>query len=520
MNDHRLLGFVTLLGVGALHGPAVWIQTLRSLVDLAPDVLPHVDQVRTSDHGTLAQFAMLGTRDGSAFEIPQINVSELDELGRIHRLDVYDLDQLDQARARFDAIGAQTASDPLAAFAQPNAVTAATPATRFANAATRAWDRMFTFWRARDWQRFAQPLSVGFRYVDRRRMAQLELDRDRFVEFTRQLGDMSSARLETEVLATRGDRLALLPFHVEVADAEIGPSELEYVNLIEMSESDEVVMWVRFDVDDLDAAYAELDARYDAGEAAAHARASAWLRGFLRAFANRDWDTLPALCAPTLVADDHRLVGWGTLRGPAAWVQALRALVDLASDARYHLDHVRLSDRGWLAEGAMRGTRDGGMFEIPSIAVGELDELGKQLRGDLYELDQFDQARARFDAIGASTTRDPLAAFAKPNAATAAMDRLQAAFDARDWPGVRAACTPDAWFEDRRRQALVSGDIDLWLADMRGMPVLAPNMRFARSLIGAAGERLALERHLWSGGPPDGPVEIEGLFLVEVDETG
>jgi hypothetical protein len=65
---------------------------------------------------------------------------------------------------------------------------------------------------ARDWDRFTAAYQPGFRSSDRRRMVQLELDRDRLLEFTRQLGDMRSARLETEVLATRGERLALLRF--------------------------------------------------------------------------------------------------------------------------------------------------------------------------------------------------------------------------------------------------------------------------------------------------------------------
>jgi hypothetical protein len=166
-------------------------------------------------------------------------------------------------------------------------------------------------------------------------------------------------------------------------------------------------------------------------------------------------------------------------------LQLRRALVDLAPDVRLHVDHVRLSDRGILSHFAWIGTRDGGAFEIPQISVSELDELGRIRRLDVYAVDQLDRAFARFDAIGAS-----------------------------------AACTADAWFEDRRRQALVSGDIDFWLADMQGVPLLAPNARFARSLIGTAGERLALERHLWSGSPPDGPVELETLFLTEVDEGG
>ena len=59
------------------------------------------------------------------------------------------------------------------------------------------------------------------------------------------------------------------------------------------------------------------------------------MREFTRAFAERDWDALAARCAPDLVVHDHRLLGWGTLHGPAAYLEALRSLVELAPDTSF-----------------------------------------------------------------------------------------------------------------------------------------------------------------------------------------
>src|SRR5262249_57280054 len=61
--------------------------------------------------------------------------------------------------------------------------------------------------------------------------------------------------------------------------------------------------------------------------------------------------------------------------------------------------------------------------------------------------------------------RDPLAALARPNAATVARDWLEAAFEARDWVALRALFVADAKHEDRRRHVLVSTDVDGWIAD-------------------------------------------------------
>lgn len=106
--------------------------------------------------------------------------------------------------------------------------------------------------------------------------------------------------------------------------------------------------------------------------------------------------------------NDHRLLGWETLSGPAAYVQALKSLVDLAPDVRLRIDHIRMSDPGFLYVTTWLGTREGGAFETPSVIVCELDGLGRIRRFDQYELDQLDAARAQLDAIGAGAARDPL----------------------------------------------------------------------------------------------------------------
>jgi hypothetical protein len=163
-----------------------------------------------------------------------------------------------------------------------------------------------------------------------------------------------------------------------------------------------------------------------------------------------------ALLAPDLVHEDHRRLGHETLRGPAAYIEFLKTLVDLAPDARLHVHHIEDCGRRALAIASVRGTWEGGAFENTLVVVGEADAEGRTRRLDAYDLEQLDEARARLQAPAASAP-DPLAALVKPNAASAAMDRVEATFEARDWAAVRALAAAGARFEDRRRHALLSG---------------------------------------------------------------
>ena len=335
-------------------------------------------------------------------------------------------------------------------------------------------DRFTDAWEASDWEALAALCAPGFRQVDRRAPVHLNLDRDAYLQSLRMMLAMRACRIASEVLATRGERLVLARWRCAGTDGSGGPSELEWFAIWELDD-DGVSETVLFDLDDLDAAHADLDARYTAGEAASSRRA-ALTRAFSRAFADRDWDTLAALLAPDLVVNDHRMLGWETLHGPGAYVQALRSFVDLARPTSACASTISacptpgssMSPHGW-------STREGGGIRGTECHRLRASTGSGRIRGfDQYDLDQLDEARTRLDAIGASAARDPLAALRRPNAAIAAADRVQAAFDARDWPAMRATCAPHAMFEDRRRHALVWGTPTGGLPTRTGWPERRP----------------------------------------------
>ena len=93
-------------------------------------------------------------------------------------------------------------------------------------------------------------------------------------------------------------------------------SEVEFLDVYSIDAGGRPAMSVLFDPTALDAAYAELDARYDTGEAASHPRAAAAARAMALAWTSRDWDALQALCAPSFAHHDHRLLGWGRCPTP------------------------------------------------------------------------------------------------------------------------------------------------------------------------------------------------------------
>jgi hypothetical protein len=351
------------------------------------------------------------------------------------------------------------ADDALARFDELTAAASSTP--RIENAAARTMEGFASAWEARDWERFAALFSAGFRGIDHPRFALPYLGRDQHLEALRMRFAMSSSRLTLEMLATRGDRLVLVRSHFEGADRDVGPSETETLLICEVDERGDLVAIVYFEPDEFDAAYAELDNRNAAGEAAACARVSATMQAFTRAFAARDWDALAALFAPDLVASDHRLLGWETLHGPAAYVETLRSLVDLAPDARLRLDHVRMSERGLLWAGAWVGTRDGGAFETPWITVSEHCELGTVLRFDQYDLDQLDAALARFEEL----RPDPL--HIPPNAASRAIEYSYEALAAHDTAALRALTSDDFVYEDRGKRSLTIGGAEPWIETLQ-----------------------------------------------------
>ncbi len=488
LEDHRPLGLPT------LRSRDECVASVRAFVELRPDArsrTPHV--LALTGRWSLTVTVWTGSETEGAFEIPAVAVTGFDSSGHTERVDLYDLDQLDEARARFAEL------------------TTAPRALRIENGATRSLARMESAWEARDWDTVAALYAPGFWQSDRRRLILLELGRRQAIEGLRATWDMRWSRLTSEVLATRGGRLALARVLVEVADADMGPSEREVLTLVEVDARGERVLNVLFDPDALDAASAELDRRYGAGEAAPYA--ASWERYLrnLRVTAARDWEGIAATYAPDCVLEDHRPLGLPMLRSRDECVASVRAFVDLRPDATLRTDHVlALDDRRLLNVTGWTGGEAEGRFEIPVVVVSLHGSDGAR-RMHLYNLDQLDEAWARFAELRPDPLRVP------PNAACRAHDRVIEARRARNWPALRALATDDFVYEDRRRRALLTGGVDLWTESLK---FYLSAGEFAHELIATAGDRVALQRSVLTGQPDGVAVEVEFLLLREINATG
>lgn len=383
--DHRTHG------LPPAHGRDEVARSMRTLFDLANVAVRIDDVLALETHGFLWRLTMAGTdrTTGDAFELPALNLWIFDADGLVARYEAFDVGYEAEALARFDALG----GDP-----------AGSSPPHFANAATRCFDAYVQRWHARDWQGVLATLVP--RLVDHRALTGLDLEGKDLVRNVRHMFDFNDSRWSVELLATRGERLALsrLCFAARGTDRDAGMSEVEFLDVYAIDPDGRPLVSVLFDPDSFDAAHAELDARFAAGEAATHPRASAAAQAMALAWTRRDWDAVQALCAPSFSCRNHRLLGWGTLPDAATWVQAQRALVELAPDVRIRRDHVRMCDRGYVLQLLQHGTRNGGPFERAFAYVAELDDEGRFQRLDVYDVDKLAQALARFAELCSGTT--------------------------------------------------------------------------------------------------------------------
>ena len=494
--DHRALGW------GPAHGVVAFVRALRTLRNALPEVEAHtIELLALRADALLVRRTVMGelNASGDRYRRRPIALWVFGANGRVTHWEQFDGDQRAEALARFEELAAPPA-----------------PARLVENAATRSLDQFARAWAARDWEALRSGFATGYVNSDRRTVVQLEFDLEQHLGFQRPLFEMKSSRVAAEILATRGDRLALSRMRTEVAHGSIGPSEIASLFLIEADRDGKRLSSVRFEVDALDAAYAELDARYATGEATDHPAMWAALWDVRRALAARDWDRLASLVAPDLVAEDHRLLGWGTAHSAEQYAAALRPLTELQPDVALRLDHLLLRDRAALFVANWIGGEGAGAFEIPVVIVFRANRGGRIDRIHHYALEQIDAARAQFAELAAVPAPSRLV----ENLATRSIDQFNRAWEMRDLDAAGRVHAAGFVLFDRR--SLVSSDADRagHLETLR-VTFELPSSRISSEVLATRGKRLALDRVRFEGtGRSIGPSEIEFLSVVEVDERG
>ena len=201
------------------------------------------------------------------------------------------------------------------------------------------------------------------------------------------------ANISWTVIATRGERLVLSRVRSLVRDLRHGESDAEMLSIIEIDADNRIAAGFTFDLDDVDAAFEELDARYLAGEAAAHAHRWSLVEKAYAAFNRRE---LPPT-TPDWTNIDRRH-GAGFALGDA--VPYVRAVWEVAPNVTIYIEAVhRLSNLGvvltYVAEGTSTEGFDAEWREI-TILTFEGDLIS---RCEIFDEADLDAALARFDEL-------------------------------------------------------------------------------------------------------------------------
>nr|WP_268777978.1 BTAD domain-containing putative transcriptional regulator [Mycolicibacterium komanii] len=476
---------------GTPIAPGQLFPYVRTSWQLAPDIINHIEVVhRLTDLGAVVTRVATGTsQDGFTAEWRVITLATFDG-DLLSRVELFDEADLDTAIARFEELNR--------------------PSPRLTNTATRLEERFRALFKQRDWNAISQLLVDDLNYDDCRRVVGTGLLRGRDAEIAnlRATADMGTTTVASTVLATRGQHLALTRVLLHGRNTRPDTYRTEALVLIESSTDNRIAAFVILDADDLDPAFAELDARYLAGEAARYAEV--W-SGIADSYARFNRHEVPGLS--NWVTTDHRVRETFAGDGLAAY---LRSGWDVTPNNKMYVECVhRLSDRGAvLTHTAYGNSSDGFYAEWRMVALLTMKGLDGRNHFDLFEEADLDTAIAKFDELSASARRPE-------NEASRALARAWACFDARDWDATRLVMSDDFTSYDRRQ--VVNAGV------RRGRAIHIENMQSVgdvgfenagSTVIAIRGERLALCQSRFAAGElSGGEVVAEALMIVETDTT-
>lgn len=479
--DHRR---VALMGTNDIYA------VLGAMGDSTSELNNFIAAVhRLSDLGALVTWVAYETaQDGFRAEWRLISLMTV-RGGLLSRSEVFDEEDLDAAIERFEQL--------------------TRPATKLENAATHVADRFLAHFASRQWDAMADMLADGFDGDDRRPVigSGIRPGRDQQIADLQVIAELWSAQATSTIIATRGSHLALM--RLQFLAGEPGPQAFltEILGVVETNSDDKTVAYVVFGPDDLVAAIAELDARYIAGEAAAHARV--W-QAIAQVYAAINHRQIPETTADFVDVDHRRLAAIG--RGDLKAYLAV-AYEDLADSVIYADTVHALNDFGAVLTHVAVGTSRAGFsadWRITGVCLVEGDLTS---RYEYYDESELDAALERFGELSGSVP-------GLENTAARVFRHVWAHYAAHDWDAVGATVADNYVGIDHRR--VVSAETqrgrDVVVRDLRA----AADVGFTISMVSALairGERLVLAR-VRAQGPDVETIQDDALNVVEVDMDG
>ncbi|WP_419866299.1 BTAD domain-containing putative transcriptional regulator [Mycobacterium scrofulaceum] len=455
---------------------------------LAPGLRVYIEAVhRLTELGAVVTRVIEGTSsDDFRAEWREIGISTVDG-DLINRSEIFDETELDRALARFEELQAR-----------PH---------RPVNAAGQVNERFWACLTTRDWTAMADLLAENAVSHDNRRVVNSGVlrGRDSNIANLRAVAEVGFERLVSTVLAIRGQRLALTRIWSSAQGCEPGEISADMVGVVEIDGDNRMIVHSIFDADDFDAAVAELEARYIAGEAAPHARVWSLVAQGHTQFNRHELPTM----MPDVVYIDHRRSV--TIEG-ADLAKSVRSVWELLPQVHVYVEAVhRLTERGAIVSQVVKGTSQEGFdaeWQTTTICTFEGDRLG---RYEVFDETELDAALARFEQLEPPAPR-------YENAATRADQQFWGYIAARHWKALGAMLADDVANDDRRRtvNAGIRRGRDSDVANMRSLTEIGVT-HVTSTIIATRGERLLLRRTRFSldEGPEDFNVEL--LCIVELD---
>ncbi|MDT7736533.1 MAG: hypothetical protein QOE12_3707, partial [Mycobacterium sp.] len=423
-----------------------------------------------------------------------LQVYGIDDQERIVLQVWFDLEDMDAAIAELDALHARFEE-----VARPQA-------PRLETAASRAVERYIAHFTARDWDALATVMSDEIVTDDRRRGANAGMrhGRDAEVMNLRTSADAGVTCMASVVIAIRGERLVLVHALGRYEGSEEFPVEM--LAVVEINSGNQIAAIVLFDLDDFDSAIAELDARYLAGEAAAHARTWSMIAESCASLGRQE--NLATVSPDAMFVDHRRAAAFGL----TDLTTYIRAGYDLGQHIRPYIEAVhRLSDLGAVCSYAAHGFSDQG-FDAEWQGISPASVNGDMLnRCEFFDEADIDLAITRFEELSRPTPR-------LENAASRMGDRFLAHFAAGDWDAIAEIFAENMSNEDRRR--LVSTGVfngrDAQMGNMRAVAELW-STNVTRTVMATRGRNLSLARVGFSRGEGVEAFRTEFHSVIEID---
>jgi hypothetical protein len=360
---------------GTTVGPGDMAANIQATWDVAPNIRRSIEAVHRLDQlGVVVTHTAYGTSQEGFDAEWRLVALLMFEGDLISRAELFDEADLDAALARFDEL-------------QPQA-------RRLENAATRLLTRYLEKQLARDWDAMAEMLTDDYQNDDRRHVVSSgAYGREGEIANARASADLGVEDVTATVIATRGERLYLSRFRYSGRDHGLETFVVELLVVGESNVDGRGAATVGYDLEDVDAAFAEVDARYLTGEAADHAEI--W-SAMTQAYAAINRHELPPT-TPDWVNIDHRRA---LAFVPGDLPAYLNATWELAPDFSVYVEAVhRLSNLGGVVTHCARGSSQDG-FDAEWREVTLLIFKGDLIsRAEFFEEAELEAALARFDEL-------------------------------------------------------------------------------------------------------------------------